>query len=145
MLAIEQAIFARWNAASLNSSVATLYSGDGNDQASPENTVMPRASFHIADDRQIGRSRGNRLNMAALVLHLYATTRLAVLQYLALIDTAFVNADQAATATLQVSESAGHIIDVDFVGQTVEEEGDNVFHGVMTLDVQYTKPNRVPA
>ena len=141
---LQKSVFDRWNDSGLNSSIATLYSGD--DEAAPEGTDKPRAQYSFLDVGGEQRTRGHRIQIQPVRFRVWASSDLLAGQYLDAIDAAFVNSEEAATNPLNLPVSAGGVIGVDFAGRMQPfQETDKVWQGALTIEIRWEKANRIPA
>jgi len=138
---VDTALFERWVAAGLNSSIAPLYPSD--DVSAPEDAgVVPRASYFVTADPLQSESRGSRIALKTYMLEVWDRTRELVGTHVNLIDTAFINAERA--GLLQMPESAGRIMATHYVDQGWEKVQDALFKGWIEISVQWRKPNATP-
>lgn len=142
-LAIREAVYSRWNAAGLDTSIAPLYAGD--ESASPEGSALPRAQYALPDDSQRARSRGSRELLQTLRFQVWATGDRTAQEYVDLIEASYVNSETAQSDPFAVAASAGTILDVRYRGQAVVQEDEAVFQGVLDLEVQWVKPISGPS
>jgi len=142
-------IFDRWNNASLNSSIATLYpGGDGesssqNKTGAPESATLPRAEYYVIFPRQNIKTRGSRVYNASAMITVRGVTKELVDNYISLISDAFLNSDEAGTSPLVMSN--GSVLEVDDGGAFVTKVDDALFEGVQTILIQCRINNAVPA
>ena len=140
-------IFTRWNDASLDTSIATLYPGD-TDQSraaaagSPESTAKPRAQYHVSESPPVSKTRASRVLQGAVLFSVWGSTSEAVDGYLTSISTAFINADQAGTP---LAISGATVLDVNDSGSSNMKEDDDTHRGDITFIIDYRIENVVPA
>jgi hypothetical protein len=141
-LAIAEAIYRRWNDASLNEAVASLYFGDRD--AAPEGAILPRAQYCLLTDRNRLRSRVGIEMLQPVRFLVWASTDSVVGGYLDTIEFAFRNAEAAQSSPVSLASEDGTILSVDGAGRSVVQEDEQVFRGTLQFDVQWIKPNTRP-
>lgn len=139
-------IKARWDAASLDSSIADLYpAGDSpkrgrNSAGTPEGTSLPRAEYIVDIAAPIGKSRTSRVRQALVTFRVWGTVSETVAGYVDSISAAFLNSDE-----LGLSFAGGTILEVDSGSQATEKQDDNLHMGQLVIYVKYREANAVPA
>lgn len=141
--AIAAAVVSRWDARSLDTSIASLYPGE--DEASPEGTSLPRAQYILLDDRQIFRSRGRRIYQTPVQFEVFADGYSNATSYKDSIESEFVNSENATANAFSISASTGCVISVDWSSGTVTQEDDNIYRALVTLLVTWQKNETFPA
>ena len=141
-LALSQAIYRRWNDANLDGAIAQLFFGDRD--AAPESTPLPRAQYSLAIDRPRVRSRVSIEVIQPVRFLVWASTDSAVTGYLDAIENAYQNCEAAHTSPLSLIADDGTILSVDSAGRTVLQENEQVFRGILQIDVQWIKRNARP-
>lgn len=132
---IAQAIYSRWNAAALNSSISALYAG--NEIASPERTSLPRAQYRMDFDAVELRSRMHRVHVQPVQFSVWADDDLECRTKIDLVETAFVNSESASSSPIAISTTVGRIIAVDYIGKTVIREDDAVYQGILNIEITW--------
>lgn len=132
-------IDARWTAASLTSSIATLYAGGTvtmrvykprSSGGSPETTELPRAEFMVQNPAPT-KTRNSKIRQSVAIIHVWGTTSANVASYLTSIYNAYVN--QESNLTL----SGGDVLDIDDGGQYSVKEDDAVYFGQQILLIRH--------
>ena len=144
-MSIAAAIYSRWNDVSFDSSIAKLYPGD--DDAAPPDDTLPRAQYSLGAETEqaADRSRGNRIKVQPVRFRIWIADFLTTGTHLDSIEDEFVNAQRAGTNPLSIATSEGVIIDVDFDTRERTRESDDVFQGIIQLNIMWQKANAVPA
>ena len=141
---IDNAILTRWNAASLNTSIATLYPGD--DVSTPEESspTMPRANYYSMDDPLESESRGTLVKVKQYTFQVFATTYEAAAGYVKSIAAAFLNSENSTSNALQVAASIGKILSTHEVNEMTIKHDDSTFEGNYVLSVRWRKAKAIP-
>lgn len=152
MLDLMKAVYDRWVAASLHTSICPLYpAGDGaksgqTRSGTPVETAMPRADYYVQSPPPSIKTRGSRTAQAVAVIRIWdrstgstdAATRVAT--HLQNIRAAFVNADESG-----MDMDNGDILEVDDGGTSpAAKEDDDVFGGAQTLIIRHRINNTAP-
>ncbi len=140
---IADAVKSRWDNASLDTSIATLYPGD--EESNPEGTDLPRAEYVLPDDREGRRSRGTREMFQPLRFMVWGTNSRTTRGYVDSIESAFVNSEIAATNPFSIASSVGTILGVNHVGKGSIKVDEAIYQGIVNLSIHWAKPNAVPA
>lgn len=140
---IADAVKSRWDDAGLDVSIATLYVGD--EESNPEGVTLPRAEYVLPDDGEGRRSRGTREIFQPLRFMVWGTLSKTVRGYVDSIESAFVNAEDAATNPFSIASSVGKIMGVNYVGKGSIKVDEAIYEGVVNLSIHWSKPNAVPA
>ena len=156
MSSLKAAIYSRWNAAGLNSSIAPLFPGQESEtdsEAVPPDTDLPRAEYFVDDTLPNEISRCGRVQMTAVTFRIYMggpnsgiDVDTTVGNAVQAIVTAFVNSEQAATSPLAfASSSSGAIMDVGFGATHTAMLRRNVGRGLAEILVRHVVPNAIPS
>lgn len=143
MLDLMTAIYNRWVAESLHTTIAELYpAGEGkgagrNATGTPVDTVLPRAEYELHQPPPTIKTRGSRIAQAVAVIRVWdkatvsvdASTRVAT--HLSAIYAAYVTADADG-----MTMANGTILEVEDGGQAMGKADDDVFVGVQTLVIR---------
>ena len=136
---LRKAIFSRWNSTGLNNNIATLYPGE--ETAAPEGTKLPRAQYFLPVDSEQSRSRGSRVLSQPLQFQVWGTDDSTVQQYVDAIEDAYVNSESAPTNPFSIPSSKGGVMDIGYVNKTVVKEADELFQGILQVEIRWFKPN----
>jgi hypothetical protein len=141
---VDNAILARWNNASLNSSIATLY--PGGETASPEGTLLPRANYYSPNDPLTAESRGSLVKMKTYIFETWATKYETAGDYVKAISAAFLNSESTAAGShpLQMDAHVGHIMSTHEADSGIEKLNDALFRGWYELTVRWNRNKVVP-
>lgn len=151
MLELMTAIYSRWAAAGLNSSIGNLYpAGESksgrNATGSPVATELPRAEYEVHRGPPQIKTRNSRTYQAVAVIRVYCKASdttdgsTLVTTYLQTIFGKFVNSNQAVSNPLVMAN--GDILEVDDGGQGSAKADDDVWVGVQTLLIRHRVNNR---
>ena len=147
---IMAAIYARWNAAGLNTSIAELYpAGEGtkasqNKAGSPEGDALPRAEYYATTPAPSQKTRGSRVHQSMAVITVRdKTNEAAVGTFVKNIRAAFVNSESAGTSPMTMT--GGTVLEVDDGGSLVVKVDDDVFLGQQQLLIRHRIANVTPA
>jgi len=147
--ALSVSIFNRWNNASLNTSIATLYPAGGNPSSknnttgSPEGTSLPRAEYYSAVGPAESRSRNTRVYQGVTQFSVWGNDFETTNGYVDSIYDAFLNCDEAATSPMTIT--GGVVLQVEEGGQDCNKVDDEVWRGEITITVRYELRNTVPS
>ncbi len=144
MIDVDNAIFARWNNASLNTSIATLY--PGNETASPEGTLLPRANVYSPSDPLTAESRGSLVKVKTYIFEAWGLKYETAAGYVKAIAAAFLNSEMTAAGShpLQMDPAVGHIMSTHEADCGVEKLNDSIFRGWYELTVRWNRNKVVP-
>lgn len=157
MLELMTALYNRWVAAGLDSSVCDLYpagesrrgdEGTGTPVASDLSTG-PRAEYEINRGPAQIKTRGSRTYQAVAVIRVWATSTSVVdgsTNINTLMQTvwnALVNANRASTSPMSMAN--GDILEVDDGGLATGKADKDVWIGIQTLLIRHRVSNRIPA
>ena len=131
-------VFTRWNDASLDTSVDTLYWGE----TAPEGDTLPRAVYNLTADDSQGLSRGSLIHLTRLRVQTWDETMELVSGYNDSIKAVFHNADKAVTSPL--SMSGANITHCLYRTATVVQEDEGVYMGVIEFEIQWQETNAIP-
>jgi len=146
---VSVSLFNRWNNASLDTSIASLYpSGETpktgrNTSGSPEGDAVPRAEYMVSMGDPI-KSRGSRQYTAVVTFEVWGTLKETVDGYVTSIYNAFVNCSESSVAS-PIAMSGGDIQEVSDGAAFVEKEDDAVFRGTQIIYIRFSVPQQVPA
>ncbi len=140
---IADAVKSRWDDASLDSSIATLYVGD--EESSPEGTSLPRAEYVLLQDRPGRRSRGSREMFQPVRFNVWGTNSRTTRGYIDSIESSFVNSEVAVANPFSIASSVGTILGVNHIGKDSVRVDEGIYQGVVNLEIHWSKPNAVPA
>ena len=114
---VTKSFFARWNAASLDTSIAAIYpagefgSSKQNDSGTTEGVLLPRAEYTVANTAPDTKTRNSRIFKLPITVKCYSTSMSDVSGYLTSIRAKFVNSEGLMSMTggtiLEVDEGAG--------------------------------------
>lgn len=149
-MSLAAAVYSRWNAASLNSSIAILYRANpGPDiyAATPEdlNTKnLPRAEYYIEDDSPDTHTVSYRIRKAYLTFRVYHTNDATLETVLDSIEQNFDNSENASTSPMALS--SGDLLCVEFAGgRQIEPLDENVFLGTLQFTITWQKARTTPS
>lgn len=137
-LNLATAVYTRWNNASLDNTVSTVYWGE----TAPEGDDLPRAVYEIASDDNSGLSRGSLMHTVRLRFKTWNASPELVSGYNRLIFNAFHNAHNAGTNPLTMS--GGTVQHCLYQSETTEEEDTEVYMGIVDFEVKYEEQNTTP-
>ena len=141
------AVFNRWNAAGLNSSIAKLYPGgqrssSRNQSGSPQGSTIPRAQYRVFTPRPQALSRGSRIYQAAVEIETWGASELIAAGFVTAIKSAFINSDNAATSPMVMAD--GTVMQVEDEGSNVSKDDDDMHCGRQLLSVRFRVNNSTP-
>lgn len=146
MKALMDTIKARWDAASLDSSIANLYpAGDSpkkgrNPAGSPEGTTLPRAEYTVNIAKPSVKTRSSRIRQALVTFRVWGKDPETVGGYVDSIAAKYLNADE-----LSLSFAGGTILEVDAGSQGLQKLDDALHMGQQLIHIQFREANMVPA
>lgn len=143
-MSLATAIVARWNAKSLNSTIANLYSGE--EEGAPPTTDLPRASFEVEDEQRLmqDESVADKIMVAPFTFTVYAASQDLADTYGDAIENAFDNSHAAASSPFGLPAYAS-VQHVTCGGRSVRKEVQGVYRLDMRFDCQYSKAQVVAA
>ncbi len=143
---IADAVKSRWDNASLDTSIATLYAGSEDEgESSPEGTDLPRAEYVLPLDSEGRKSRGWVEMFQPLRFRVWGTNSRTVRGYVDSIESSFVNSEKAATNPFSIASSVGVIHGVNRGGKASQKEDEGIYGGIVNLSIHWSKPDAVPA
>jgi hypothetical protein len=151
MLEVGNAVFDRWNDASLDTSVAELYPGAKhvtsrrNVAGSPAETDTPRAEFVMEMESVVQKSRGTYVHRQPVRFQVWDTQMAQTVTHVDAITSAFVNSELAASNPFAIPASVGVVLAVEDAGGTVLKQDDEMFQGVKQIEVLWRKANVIPS
>lgn len=152
MLDLMKAVYDRWVAASLHSSICELYpagesrSGGRNPTGSPVETALPRAEYDVSTPAPSIKTRNSRTAQAVATIRVWGTSTnsadasTVVATFLRTIREKYVNADEVG-----MDMDNGDILEVDDGGQLCVKVDDDVWMGQQTLMIRHRINNRATA
>lgn len=139
MNGLNAAIFARWNVAALNSSIATLYpAGEQkgfNSSGAPEKSSLPRAEYFSVSPGADMKTRSSRTNVIPVYFRVYGSSAATVQDWVDSIRDKYVNAEHL------VSPSGSTVLEIDDGGSSVSKMDDAVWMGQQMVMVTLRSPN----
>lgn len=149
-MSLAAAVYSRWNAASLHSSIAVLYRANPNADifgATPEDLStksLPRAEYYIEDDSPDIHTVDYRIRKAYLTFRIYHTNAATLETVLDSIEQNFDNAENASTGPMTLS--SGTLLCVEFAGgRQIEPLDENVFLGTLQFSITWQKSRTTPS
>lgn len=143
------AIYQRWNAAGLDTTIAPLFrAGEGmksahNTTGTTPGTALPRAEFAVTRGSPQNRSRNSRLYQAIATIKIRGLVGATVSGWLETAADAFLNSDAAGTSPLVLA--TGDVLGVSDGGQYVYKVDDSVHEAELTLLIRHRVNDRIPA
>lgn len=146
MKIVTDAVYARWNAAGLDSSIAELYpSGDDrsgdNPTGPPEGTTGTRAEVTSIVNPPSAKTRGSRYQHAISTIKVWGKPYETVAGYLDTIEDKYLNADEQG----MTMPTGYKVMEVEPGGKAVMKSDDDLHMGVITILVRFQKNNTVPS
>lgn len=152
MFDLMKAVYDRWVAANLHTTIAELYpAGEGsksgqNRTGAPVETTMPRAEYSVFTPAATIKTRGSRTAQAVAVFHVWdrksdaQTASDRVASHVQSIRSKYLNAD-----AVGMSMQNGDILEVDDGGSACAKVDDDVWMGTQTIIIRHTIANGAPA
>lgn len=140
---VDNAVYARWNAAGLNSSIAELNPGD--DVASPESAdEMPRANYYSSNNPLESESKSTLINQKNVTLEVWGTNYETVANYVKTIKQQMLNSESSAISPLQMTITAGAIMGTHKLNEGVDKINDAVFRGFFEMLIRWRENKAIP-
>lgn len=162
VLAVANAVKARWDATGLDVSIAALHPGNVGltgmrgtaggggvgkravGGAAP-GTELPRAEYVVGQDRVVSRSRGSKVLCQPVRFQVWGVEFETVAGHMDTIEQAFDNSESAASDPFAIPTSVGDVESVTHDDRTVVKQDDKLHQGVETIEVVYRVPNTIPS
>lgn len=137
-VAIDKAIFTRWNNTSLDNTVTGgLWPGRSQEVATND---MPYASYEVVSDPAVGFSRTTRYHERTIQISVWDDTRNKVGSHADAIVAALVYSDRAATNPTATTDGGGTIKNIELDSEPIIiQESDDVWQAVIIFVVTYAK------
>lgn len=151
---VADAVYSRWNAASLNTSIAPLYPAnkgvDGtwrnrSTGGSPTEQDLPRAEYVLDTSIVVGKSRGSRMLRQPILFQLWLAGFEATADAVDAVRAAFTNSEQASSNPLLIPASAGKVMSVEHENGSVLKQDDELFQGIERIVVFWREANAIPS
>lgn len=139
MNGLNAAIYARWNVAGLNTSIATLYpagdKGGFNPSGTREKTPLPRAEYFSISPGTDRRTRTSLTNAIPVYFRVYGTSAATVQGWVDSIRAKYVNAEHL------VTPASSTVLDIKDGGSFVSKQDDAVWMGEQMVMVTLRSSN----
>lgn len=145
---IASAFKERWDNAGLNTSVAPLFIAApsaalfGATPADLSGIKLPRAEYVLERDDVVEHTYNIRVRRVTIMVRVYAKG--SVESYLDEIEDEIDNSDRAATNPMALTNSAGKITEIQFVGRDVAPLDENVSMGTLEFQIEWSKVKTIP-
>jgi hypothetical protein len=139
---VDNAVYARWNAASLNTLVASLFPGD--DVPSPEGTSLPRANYYTTNDPLESESRSTLTNQKNVTFEAWGDNYETVAGYVKTIKQYMLNSENSATNPLKMVNSTGAILGTHKTNEGIDKADDALFRGFFEMLIRWRENKAIP-
>jgi hypothetical protein len=146
---LTEAVYSRWNDASLDTSICDLFwvhpmaSAYGSTPEDDASKAMPRAEFSLNDESPEDHTVGHTLRVVVIKFNLWYADDVALETALDLIETTYDNSEKAGTNPLALSN--GTAIRVQWLGRESGPLDENVYAGSVEFELEWQKSFNIPA
>ena len=110
----------------------------------PESTALPRVQYWATSDMRESESKGTIIRVKNYVFTIWGNVKETVDAYIELIETAFLNAEQAATNPLTMAVTRGVILGTHLGEKSNDEQDVDIWRGRLGYEVRYSRLNQIP-